>query len=462
MSTSEEHARTDGAPATTDSGATGSTAQPATGVPAEQPAAADGAAQAREPAADHDDAAGKRAADHDDAAGEPAADNDDAAGKRAADHDDAPGDRSVGRLLAAVVAMTVAAAFAVTALVVPYLNTAPRGVPVGVTGESASQFGQMLDMLQPGAFEVTSYDDADALREATLDREVYGGFAVEQESATAVVATGGSAVLGQFLSSIGSSLGATVEDVAPGSQQDTTGYGLHVAATVAALAALLGAVAIARAVPRRLGVQLTGVLALAVALGLAVAAVLQAVGSVEGAFVQVAAVTAVAVLAVATPALALTRLGGIWAPALFALVIIVPGMSLSGLTSAPEMLPAGFGTIGQFLPQGAYGSLVQSVAFFGGGGALQPLLVLLGWVVVGALLVWLAVARTRSAAGRAAVEAEIAALEAEADEDEADAAVAPQSRDAAEASGTHDGAPGDADVHDGRPVPGEGAPPTAR
>ncbi|MPV89421.1 hypothetical protein GB882_12150 [Georgenia ruanii] len=323
----------------------------------------------------------------------------------------------------------IAAVFAIVALVAPFLGTVPRNVPVGVAGEktSTSQIEQLLTTLQPGAFHVKTYGDADALRAATLHREVYGGFAVDSSSATAVVATGASPVLGQFLGNIGTSLGATVDDVAPGSKADTSGYGLQVAATIATLAAVAGACVIARTAGRRLSAQLTGALALAVVLGIGVAAALQLLGSVAGAFLQVAAVTAFAVLAVEAVVLALVRLGGLVAAGLFTLLIVIPGIGLSGLTSAPEMLPSPFGAIGQLLPQGAYGRLVQSVAYLGGGGALRPLLVLLGWLLLGALLLWLARAREVAAGRSRDTEAQIASLEAEAaEDDDVDAASAPK------------------------------------
>ncbi|KAE8764432.1 hypothetical protein [Georgenia thermotolerans] len=374
--------------------------------------------------AEHAEPTEARAAEGEDRAAEAqdrAAEGEDRAAESAAER------AGVGRLVAVALVTTIAAVFAVVALVAPYLGTGPRNVPVGVAGEKSStaQIEQLLTTLQPGAFHVKTYDDADALRAATLHREVYGGFAVDRSSSTAVVATGASPVLGQFLGNIGNSLGATVDDVAPGSAKDSTGYGLHVAATVAALAAVAGACVLARTGGRRLSTQLTGALALAVVLGIGVAAALQLLDSVAGAFLQVAAVTALAVLAVEVVVLALVRLGGLVAAGLFTLLIVVPGIGLSGLTSAPEMLPSPFGAIGQLLPQGAYGRLVQSVAYLGGGGALRPLLVLLAWLVLGALLLWLARAREAAADRRRGTEAHIAALEAEAVEDDGEATTVP-------------------------------------
>ncbi|HEV8165543.1 MAG TPA: hypothetical protein VGR74_14040, partial [Actinomycetota bacterium] len=68
------------------------------------------------------------------------------------------------------------------------------------------------------------------------------------------------------------------------------------------------------------------------------------------------------------------------------LAVFLLGNPLSGLTSAPELLPQPWGVVGQFLPPGAGGSLLRSVAFFDGAGAAVPALVLAAWAGVGLLL----------------------------------------------------------------------------
>jgi hypothetical protein len=75
------------------------------------------------------------------------------------------------------------------------------------------------------------------------------------------------------------------------------------------------------------------------------------------------------------------------------------GNPLSGLTSAPEMLPSGWGALGQLLPPGAAGTALRSVAFFDGAGAGRPLLVLSCWFVGGLLLCGLGALRGRSRRG---------------------------------------------------------------
>ncbi len=78
-----------------------------------------------------------------------------------------------------------------------------------------------------------------------------------------------------------------------------------------------------------------------------------------------------------------------------ALLIVFLGNPLSGLTSAPEMLPTPWGAIGQLLPPGATGTLLRNVGFFDGAATLTPILVLLGWLALGTVLLILSQVRDR-------------------------------------------------------------------
>jgi hypothetical protein len=78
------------------------------------------------------------------------------------------------------------------------------------------------------------------------------------------------------------------------------------------------------------------------------------------------------------------------------------GNPLSGLASAPEMLPTGWGSLGQFLPPGAAGTALRSVSFFDGAGSGRSFLVLGCWLVLGLVLCGLAAMRSR---GRSVVQA---------------------------------------------------------
>ena len=76
-----------------------------------------------------------------------------------------------------------------------------------------------------------------------------------------------------------------------------------------------------------------------------------------------------------------------------ALLALLLGNPLSGLASAPELLPSGWGALGQWLPQGASGTLLRSTAFFGGAGSAMAITVLTCWAAVGVLLIVIAAVR---------------------------------------------------------------------
>jgi hypothetical protein len=78
-----------------------------------------------------------------------------------------------------------------------------------------------------------------------------------------------------------------------------------------------------------------------------------------------------------------------------AVTLILLGNPPSGLSSAPELLPAGWGAFGQLLPPGAAGTLLRSTAFFDGAAAGRTVLVLSCWLVAGLALFLVGVLRRR-------------------------------------------------------------------
>ena len=67
---------------------------------------------------------------------------------------------------------------------------------------------------------------------------------------------------------------------------------------------------------------------------------------------------------------------------LLVIALILLGSPWSWLTSAPEMLPAPWGTIGQ-LPPGSTGTLPRGRALFDGAATTRPALILSGWLIAG-------------------------------------------------------------------------------
>jgi hypothetical protein len=133
--------------------------------------------------------------------------------------------------------------------------------------------------------------------------------------------------------------------------------------------------------------RLLGVLGYAVLAGLGAATVLCSwLGVLPGNWPAVAAVTGVLAVAIAGAAAGLAAVLGEAGVALAVLVVFLVGNPISGLTTAPELVPTPWGTLGQYLPVGAGGTLLRSVAYFDGHGATRAAVVLGCWALAGLAL----------------------------------------------------------------------------
>lgn len=131
----------------------------------------------------------------------------------------------------------------------------------------------------------------------------------------------------------------------------------------------------------RAGVALLGVAALA---GIIATALTDSwLGVITGGWWSEAGTLGLTVLAIGGTVAGLAALIGPAGVGLGALLMVLVGNPFSGVTSAPELLPAPVGTIGQWLPPGAGGSLLRSVAFFDGHAAGGPALTLALWAALG-------------------------------------------------------------------------------
>jgi hypothetical protein len=128
--------------------------------------------------------------------------------------------------------------------------------------------------------------------------------------------------------------------------------------------------------------------------GVTIAAVMRyALGSIDQNFWAVAGGLTLGALAAGLVVLGLAELFGRIGLLSGALLALLVGNPLSGLNSAPELLPGGWGQLGQFLPQGANATLLRSTAFFDGAGASTAIAVLTCWAVLGSLIIVIALQR---------------------------------------------------------------------
>jgi hypothetical protein len=294
-----------------------------------------------------------------------------------------------------VVGLTLAVAVVFVAFALPGARTAPRGVPIGLAGPAAAvaQVEHGLAQVQPGAFAVTTYPDDPALRAAIRNRNVYGGFVVGAGAPSVLVATGGGPVVAQALEGIGQQLAARaggqprVEDLAPLPSGDPRGLGLAGAALPISIGGLVPALLLVRRFPRRPWLCVACAVAFSLLAGSTLAAILQWwFGSTSTGYWRVALGLSLGLGTINLVILGLASLFGLVGFAVGATLNILVGNPLSGLTSAPEFLPSGWGTLGQLLPPGANATLLRSDAYFEGAGGGRPVLVLICWVVLGLAL----------------------------------------------------------------------------
>lgn len=110
------------------------------------------------------------------------------------------GARAALRPVALALVIPVLVAVVLTLFIWPALRAAPRGLDLAVVGSPATveEVTASLDRARPGAFDVTASPDAEAARQAVLDRAVVGAL-VPGEPVTALTASAGSPYVAQLV-----------------------------------------------------------------------------------------------------------------------------------------------------------------------------------------------------------------------------------------------------------------------
>lgn len=309
------------------------------------------------------------------------------------------------RAVAVVLLIPLVVTLALWAFAWPAARIAPRDLPVGVVGAApaAGQLQQQFEQRE-GAFEVHRFDDEAAAREAIEDRVVYGAVVAGPEGPHVLTASAASPVVAQLLREAVTAAapeGARVQvtDVVAAPSGDPRGSALGASVLPLALAGMGAGAAVTLLGLRgaRAALTLTGSAAL---VGIAATAVAHSwLGVVTGDWWTEAGVLALTVLAISAAVAGLAALLGPRGLGIGGLLMILLGNSFSGVTSAPQLLPDPVGVIGQWLPPGAGGSLLRSVAFFDGSAAGGPALILALWSALGLAAVLIAGRRVAAAPG---------------------------------------------------------------
>lgn len=175
----------------------------------------------------------------------------------------------------------------------------------------------------------------------------------------------------------------TAVDVRGFGTGDPKGVGLAAGALPLALGGWIGGVALMMMIRRPRNLVLA-TLGFAVLAGLAINLLMRYVlGTFDTAFWYLVLSGILGIAATAFGVIGLRRLLGGAGLGLAAILLVVLGNPLSGLSSSPDLLPSPWGAIGQLLPPGATGTLLRNVGFFNGHNIIHPIVVLTVWLVVG-------------------------------------------------------------------------------
>ncbi|MGW6600426.1 ABC transporter permease [Streptomyces sp. NPDC055036] len=304
-------------------------------------------------------------------------------------------DQTPLRMIAVIILIPVAVAVALWAFAWPAARIAPRDLPVGIAGPAAAadQVEQRFEERE-GAFAPHRYADEAAARRAIEDRVVYGAVVVTPRGPHLLTATAASPMVAQLLTEAVTAQAPAgtrvpVTDVVAAAPADPRGSALGASILPMALAGVGGGAIVTLLGLRgiRAAITLIGASAL---VGITATALAHSwLGVLTGDWWTEAGAIGLTVLAISAGIAGLAALLGRAGLALGGLTMVLLGNSFAGVTSAPELLPEPAGPLGQWLPPGAGGSLLRSVAFFDGAAAGAPLLTLTLWAALGvaALLV---------------------------------------------------------------------------
>jgi hypothetical protein len=284
----------------------------------------------------------------------------------------------------------------------------PDGIPVGVVAPAttvAEQAAIRLEEDSGGAFATSVVASEDAAREQIDDHDLDAALVVGQTGDRLLIASAAGASQADLvvaaIQAAEQAQGRTLEviDVAPLPDSDPRGNVPFYLMLVWLIGGYMGALLIGVVSPplrsvrdaaRRIGLLAGYSVLSASALTLLVRGAFDVGGGSEWAVVAVGSLISFAVAMFTT---GLQSLIGIAAGGVVLLLFVVLGSPSSGGAVTEHLLPPFWRAIGPWLVNGAGVSSLREVLYFGGNTLGQPLLVLVGFMVLGAALLAVSILR---------------------------------------------------------------------
>jgi hypothetical protein len=297
-------------------------------------------------------------------------------------------------VVGAALGLTTLLTLLLAAFTWPPSELEPRSLPIVVAAPSEAAAGieaQLVSAAGEDAFDIDTVADRGEAVAAIEDREAYGALVAGPDGSELLVSSAASPTVAQMLTQATESMAAggqeaavTVTDVVPTAAGDPRGAVFNAGALPLAIGGIIVGAVTSMAL-RRTRDRLATAALVGIGGGLALAGLLQGwLDALGGSYWANAGVIGLGILAVALPIVGLRHLIGPAAIGVVGLLILLVGNPLSGVTSAPELIPLGW--LGQLLPPGAVGSALRGTAFFDGAGVGLPILVLIVWIAAGLAL----------------------------------------------------------------------------
>jgi hypothetical protein len=307
----------------------------------------------------------------------------------------------IAGLVVALVLMGLFVASFVEALSAPK----PHQVPFGFVGSANSQVVAQIEQNVGTALKVRTYKTTQDMTDAMDQQEIFGGLEVTEAGKTAtlyVSSASGSSVAKLFegaAPTIAKNAGVklTVKDLKPLPKSDPNGLTVFYVALACVIYGFSGVTIALGAAPQTPLRRLLPALLVFSLCGGALVSLIAGpiIGAISFTFIPFALIAALAVFTASTITVFALQAFGTKAVPFVLLILLILGSPSSGGAAAPELLPAFFRFVGQWLPTGAATSALRNNVYFTGAQHGRPLFVLFGWLVLALGGLYL-VARRRS------------------------------------------------------------------
>jgi hypothetical protein len=279
----------------------------------------------------------------------------------------------------------------------------PHDVRFGVVGSAHPQVVNQIEQQAGTALKIKTYKTAGDMRDAIDQQHIFGALEVIGNQATLFVASAsGSGVARVFEGAapdLAQRLGVkvTVKDLKPLPKSDPNGMTVFYVALGCIIYGFSGVTIALGAAPQTLLRRLVAALLVFALCGGALVSLIAGpiIGAISFTYIPFALIAALTVFTASTITVFALKAFGSKAVPFVLLILLILGSPSSGGAVAPELLPAFFRFIHQWLPTGSAVSALRNNVYFAGAQHARPLIVLAAWLLIALVGLYLVSRRRR-------------------------------------------------------------------